>query len=102
MKLEPVAREPHVLVAPSSTRAPDGGALGGGARILADPADEAVAERAVQQRFRLGRRVDRRLICGAPAVDVEVTPTGEGRSEYGHCRAGSSMPRGAVRSMPDI
>src|SRR5947209_1269302 len=75
-KLRRIARRPDVLVAPCNFRgAVRGAPFAATARIL-DGADEAIAEAAIEANYGIGRRLYRRLIAGAAAVYVEVSPAG--------------------------
>ena len=74
-KLRRIARRADVLVAPCNARGePAGPPVAGRARIL-PPAEEEVAERAIQANFGLGRRAYKRAIVDAPARYIEVVPS---------------------------
>jgi PPOX class probable F420-dependent enzyme len=71
-KLRRIARRADVLIAPCDPRGkPVGPPARGRARIL-PPAEEDVAERAIQSNFGLVRRAYKRAIGDAPARYIEV------------------------------
>lgn len=77
VKLKRIANNPRVLVAPCTRRGrPTGPAFEGRARVLTEANAQAAAERAIQARFGVGRRLYRRAVDEAPAVYVEVVPVG--------------------------
>ena len=76
-KVRRIRHDPEVRVAPCTMRGkPRGPAGRGHARVIDQPAEEQIAEAALEANYGLGRKVYRRLAGASPAdtVYLEITP----------------------------